>query len=235
MKLDKIILLALVPVIVSCGNRKIGLAEMSPTPIMEILDLNGNIIQKDSIKLTLKGSNKKNSSFVVKLQGCAGKTDLTITTINTSGSVLVNGKSGDMEIKNGNHTLHYAPTTITGTSLIVLEAKDQFDKIASKKIEIVTFDNLAPAAYMKVVTPTVSANKEYLLDASGSFDRDAKFGGTIVSYTFTINGKSFETVDGSPTASWIFGNKGKYNISVSVKDSDGGIGMYNLPEPFEVE
>ncbi|MBC7695447.1 MAG: hypothetical protein H7141_08395, partial [Burkholderiales bacterium] len=140
-----------------------------------------------------------------------------------------------MEIKNGNHTLNYTPITITGTSLIVLEAKDEFDKIASKKIEIVTFDNLAPEAYMKVVTPNTPADKEYILDASGSFDRDAKFGGTIVSYTFTINGKSFETVDGSPTAPWIFGIKGKYNISVSVKDSDGGIGMYNLPEPFEVK
>jgi len=235
MKLDKIMLLALVPVIVSCGNRKIGLAEMSPTPIMQISDMNGNIIQKDSIKLTLKSSNKKSSSFLVKLQGCAGKTDLTITTINTSGSALVDGKSGQMEIKNGNHTLNYTPNTVTGTSLIVLEAKDEFDKIASKKIEIVTFDNLAPEAYMKVVTPSVSTDKEYILDASGSFDRDAKFGGTIVSYAFTINGKSFETVDGSPTASWIFGNKGKYTISVSVKDSDGGIGMYDLPEPFEVK
>ena len=235
MKLDKTMLLALIPVLVSCGNRKIGLTEMSPTPIMEILDMNGNIIQKDSIKLTLKSSNKKNSSFVMKLQGCAGKTDLTITTINTSGSVLVDGKSGNMEIKNGNHTVNYTPNTITGTSLIVLEAKDEFDKIASKKIEIVTFDNLPPQAYMKVVAPIVALDKEYILDASGSFDRDAKFGGTIISYTFTINGKSFETVDGSPTASWIFGDKEKYNISVTVKDSDGGVGKYDLPEPFEVK
>ena len=161
--------------------------------------------------------------------------DLTTTTTNTSGSVLVDGKSGEIEIKNGNHTLNYTPNTITGTSLIVLEAKDEFDKIASKKIEIVTFENLAPEAHIKVVTPNVPADKEYILDASGSFDRDAKFGGTIVSYTFSMNGKSFETVDGSPTASWIFGNKGKYNIGVRVKDSDGGIGVYNLPEPFEVK
>ena len=59
-----------------------------------------------------------------------------------------------MEIRNGHHTLNYTPNTIKGTSLIVLEAKNEFDKIASKKIEIVTFDNLAPEAYMKVATPS---------------------------------------------------------------------------------
>ncbi|MBC7391323.1 MAG: PKD domain-containing protein [Opitutaceae bacterium] len=234
MELNKIILWAIFPVLVSCGNRKIGLAEMSPNPFMEITDKNGNIILKDSLKLTLKGSNKKSSSYVMKLQGCAGKTNLTITTINTSGSLLVDGKLGDIEIKNGNHTVNYTPSNITGNSLIVFQVKDEFDKMTSKKIEIVTFENLAPEAYMKVVPSGMFSDKEYKLDATGSFDRDAKFGGTITSYTFTINGKSFETVDGSPIASWIFGDKGKYNISVTVKDSDGGIGTYALPEPFLV-
>lgn len=235
MKLNKIAMFALITMLASCGNRKVKIADMSPTPIMSITDLKGNPIVRDSIKMTLKTSNKKYSSFIINLVGNSGKTNLKVTTINTSGSVLVDGKSGDIDITSGIHTVNYTPQNITGTSLIVLEAKDEYEKYSTGKIEIITFENLDPVGSMKVTPSGVFSSREYILDASGSYDRDSKYGGTIISYIFTINGKSFETVDGSPTASWIFGGPGKYNISVTVKDNDNETSTYILPEPFDVQ
>lgn len=122
------------------------------------------------------------------------------------------------------------PTALKPIS-ILFKAADDNNKIKEAILDLNVFDNLKPTASLHIVVKPVekpAENSRVLpmseggyscyLDASGSYDQDNKFGGEIVKYHFTINGKDIYTNDGEIKYSI---SRGTHTITVSVQDNDG--------------
>lgn len=107
----------------------------------------------------------------------------------------------------------------TGLHTLVFNLKDVFEEIAVATLELEAFDNLLPVAVFSINRPaTQNDPREYIVDASGSFDRDQKYGGGITGYEYTFLGKTILVEDSSIPV--VFPAADNYDISVRVRDND---------------
>ena len=106
-----------------------------------------------------------------------------------------------------------------GQNIVSLSAKDYFGEEATFSITFTVFRNLAPVALFKAKKIGVSSHYEYEVDASGSYDKDARFNGKIVEYEYTLANYKFS----SPLnkVRYVFGSAGQKQIRVRVKDNSG--------------
>ena len=106
-----------------------------------------------------------------------------------------------------------------GQSLVTLMVKDSFNEEARFSFLFTVFRNIAPVALFTVNKIGISSPYEYEIDASGSYDKDAKFNGKIVEYEYTLANYKFS----SPLKKvrYIFGSSGQKQIRVRVKDNNG--------------
>jgi len=82
------------------------------------------------------------------------------------------------------------------------------------------FNNAPPVAKIAVTTPTPRANQPVAFDASGSSDREAKYGGGIIGYAWTFSDGKTQTTAG-PTVSHTFPKEGDASAQVVVVDRQG--------------
>lgn len=82
------------------------------------------------------------------------------------------------------------------------------------------FNNAPPVAKIAVRTPTPRANQPVVFDASGSSDREAKYGGGILGYAWTFSDGKTQTTAG-PTVSHTFAKEGDASAQVVVVDRQG--------------
>ena len=118
------------------------------------------------------------------------------------------------EIKNDKIILG---ATKTGSSNIYITATDSWGKQDKVTFNLTCFNNLTPVATLKV-EPLTNA-REYKLDASASYDMDAKYGGKINLYRFYVNDKEIEKTYHSDM-SYTFPKNGEYKVGVQVKDNN---------------
>ncbi|MDW5298900.1 MAG: hypothetical protein SA378_02000 [Sedimentibacter sp.] len=106
-----------------------------------------------------------------------------------------------------------------GQALVTLMAKDSFNEKARFSITFIVFRNIAPIALFSVKKIGVSSPYEYEVDASGSYDKDARFNGKITEYEYTLANYRFS----SPLSKvrYVFGSAGQKQIRVRVKDNNG--------------
>lgn len=122
------------------------------------------------------------------------------------------------------------PTELKPVS-ILFKATDDNGKVNKAVLDLNVFDNLKPTANLHIVVKPVErpaensrllsmSEGEYscYLDASGSYDQDDRFGGKIVKYHFTINGKDLYTSEGEIKFNI---SKGTHTVTVSVQDNEG--------------
>lgn len=113
--------------------------------------------------------------------------------------------------------------SITGASegqyLVTLIAKDSFGKATKFSIAFTVFRNIAPVAVFTVKKIGVSSPYEYEVNASDSYDKDARFNGKITEYEYTLANYKFS----SPLSKvrYVFGSAGQKQIRVRVKDNSG--------------
>ncbi len=103
-----------------------------------------------------------------------------------------------------------------GVKSIRFFAYDGFGRKGERTLTLTSFDNLNPVPNFTV---NVLANREIEVVASGSYDRDSKFGGLIVSYEYTFNG-NIQTSSLS-VVRYRFGTAGQKRIELRVKDNSG--------------
>ena len=108
---------------------------------------------------------------------------------------------------------------VTQEDQVTLLAKDSFGEEATFSITFTVFRNIAPVALFTVTKIGVSSPYEYEVDASGSYDKDARFNGKIVEYEYTLNNYTFSTT--LSKIRYIFGSAGQKLIKVRVKDNTG--------------
>lgn len=184
----------------------------------------GDTIQVDTFKLGLK-SMRKQVLYYLHISGNDKQKTLIAKSINGEGTLTVAGQpEGSMTLPNGIHTVEWKPSLL-GTTLLSFQLRDTEQRIRETSVQVTAFDNLPPQAVLKVEKLAQLNTLEYLIDASYSYDRDAKFGGGIVSYNYTIDGKTFVT--DRPSINWIFETHGSHTIGVKVSDADGASSTYS--------
>lgn len=104
-----------------------------------------------------------------------------------------------------------------GQNVFSLIAKDSFGQEAKFSITFTVFRNIAPVAQFAVKKIGVSSPYEYEVDASASYDKDARFSGRITEYEYTLANYKFS----SPLSKvrYVFGSAGQKQIRVRVKDN----------------
>jgi hypothetical protein len=98
-------------------------------------------------------------------------------------------------------------------------AKDSFNEEAKFSILFTVFRNIAPVALFSVKKIGVSSPYEYEVDASASYDKDARFNGKIVEYEYTLANYKFSST--LSKVRYVFGSAGQKQIRVRVKDNSG--------------
>jgi len=106
-----------------------------------------------------------------------------------------------------------------GQNLVTLIAKDSFNEEAKFSILFTVFSNIAPVALFTVKKIGVSSPFEYEVDASASYDKDARFNGKIVEYEYTLANYKFSST--LSKIRYVFGSAGQKQIRVRVKDNSG--------------
>lgn len=118
----------------------------------------------------------------------------------------------------GNELISFTGAT-EGQNIFSLSAKDSFKEEAQFSITFTVFRNIAPVAQFSVKKIGVSSPYEYEVDASASYDKDARFSGKITEYEYTLANYKFS----SPLSKvrYVFGSAGQKQIRVRVKDNSG--------------
>lgn len=201
----------------SCDKREIKL-KGSSDPELLLTDLNGRIITSDSIKLSLKSA-RKEGAYNLTLKGGSEQKDLTALSISGSGTLKIGAyPAGYTRLPNGTYRVTWKPSA-PGESLLRFTMVDENKNIREALMEVGTFDNLPPIANLQTKKIDQIAASEYLIDGSASYDRDARFGGYIASYEFTIGDKKMVTEKSS--IKYIFDASGLYELKLKVTDGDG--------------
>jgi len=105
-----------------------------------------------------------------------------------------------------------------GVHAITLLTKDSYEKEGKAIANLTLFTNLKPVADVYVDKVGVNDPYEYTLNASGSYDRDKKYGGKIIEYQYTIG--TYEVKSPLDKINYIFPSPGNYWVHVTVKDNN---------------
>ena len=111
-------------------------------------------------------------------------------------------------------------TTKLGVHSIEFTVADSYKVTTTAMAAFVIFDNLPPVALFSAAKQAVYDPLQYNIDASASYDGDAKYGGKIMEYEFKIN-TSYKVNTGFNNINYIFPSAGNYTLSVRVKDNNG--------------
>lgn len=165
----------------------------------------------DSMKLGLK-SNTKEYTFSFQVIGANLKS---INYQSDKGSFIENLE----EVKTDSiYTITYVPDEIYGLHLVEVFASNSFGKQKNITLELLVYENLPPIADFEIIEKGQIRSLHYQVDATASVDLDARFGGFITEYKYTIDDI---VIQGQKNVvDFIFQEAGQYEIKLQVKDND---------------
>lgn len=148
--------------------------------------------------------------------------DVTFRVSSGQGLVINNGfvQRNDLLSSERNQDIYefiYYPDEV-GFHEVKIFATDYLNGVDTVVIRLTAFDNLAPKSVLKVRPSRVLGDYEYILDASESFDGDAKYGGDIIRYKFFVNNTPIETDESS--IRYIFGGRDIVILGLQVLDNN---------------
>jgi hypothetical protein len=187
----------------SCDNRKDYFISVNLAPNLTLVkngvEITGNSLT-DSLKIGVPLSLHYNISDEEKLRL----------------QVSQDGQQSTVDL--GSELVSFTGLT-EGQDLVTLTAIDSFNEEAKFSISFTVFRNIAPVALFTVTKIGVSSPYEYEVDASGSYDKDARFNGKIIEYEYTLANYKFS----SPLSKvrYVFGSAGQKQIRVRVQDNNG--------------
>lgn len=174
----------------------------------------------DSVKISLKSQEKaKAYSFVLK-DADNKVANVTYKFVTGQGEVFQSGAktSGALSTKAGTTQLSVEPFNL-GVNVIEFKATDKLNRIAHATLELIAFENIPPQAVLSYERRLEKGFFHYKISGENSVDGDQKYGGGIVKYIYTIEGKTIETDKNS--IDWVFGDYRDYEVTLQVQDRDG--------------
>lgn len=161
-----------------------------------------------AFRLLIEDQENNTSHLSYSLENGSGQ--LEYSGIPVVGNTLISGDKQRLELR-------YHPTS--NFSTVIITVHDEIGKFGTARLELRTFENIAPVAELNVTELKVNNPYEYLIDASASRDGDENFGGKILKYRYIINDvKEFTENDSS--VPFIFPGLGTYLVTVVVEDND---------------
>lgn len=124
-------------------------------------------------------------------------------------------KKGKGVVTITNNTIIVSPAD-TGLNIIEFSAADKQGNISTADLELIHFINLKPVAVLNIV----KNGNSIMFIASGSYDRDAKFGGKITLYNYYIAEIPYYASLTSDTISYSIQIPKSYTVRLSVRDND---------------
>lgn len=187
----------------SCDNRKDYFIEVNKTPTITLVK-NGVQLTGNSLADSLKIGEPFSLNYFISDEE---KIRIQVTQVQQQSTVDI-----------GSELIRFTGVT-EGQDQVTLMAKDSFNKEAKFSISFTVFRNIAPVALFSVKKIGVSSPYEYEVDASASYDKDARFSGKITEYEYTLANYKFS----SPLSKvrYVFGSAGQKQIRVRVKDNSG--------------
>ena len=187
----------------SCDNRKDYFIEINKAPTLSLV--------KDGVELTGKTLNDslKIGEPYPLYYFISDEEKIPLLAIQDQGKDLVSIGSELITFTGVNE----------GQSRFSLLAKDSFGASVEFSVSFTVFRNIAPIASFTVKKIGVSSPYEYEVDATASYDKDARFNGKIVEYEYTLQNYTFSST--LSKIRYIFGSAGQKLIKVRVKDNSG--------------
>ena len=225
MKVLRILPLLLI-LLIACDDREKYILALNDKPTIVFGTLqDGKILLKDSMKLGLK-TGQQYYELVLRLDDLNKNIVKIVQTWTTGeGTMYQDGnlltKSDILLPADGLVHLRIIPKTF-GLNRITFTVTDKLGATNEANLELTTFKNLAPVAQYVIYSIGLNDPLEYEIDATKSYDRDAKYGGTVERYYFYVNDVEIGARMGdNPKLKWIFDQKKTYKITVKVQDGDG--------------
>jgi hypothetical protein len=192
-------------IVSSCDNRKDNYVGMDTGPIFQVAklaDANYSNGISDSEKLG------QTYTFKYQLQSF-DNLNINIQKSNTYDNLNVNSLTSLISVQ------------AIGAEYAVykLNVVDPFGKSANATVQLTIFKNLLPVC---VFTDTLLAQLspyQVFIDASRSYDQDAKWGGTVVQYQYII-GNNYTSTTKMSSLNYIFDGPGQKVIKVRCQDND---------------
>ncbi len=187
----------------SCDNRKDYFIEVNKAPTL-LLVKNGVVLEGKTISDSLKIGEPFSLRYFISDEE---KIRIQVTQEQQQSIVDI-----------GSELISFTGVT-EGQNLVNLTAKDSFKEEAKFSISFTVFRNIAPVALFSVKKIGVSSPYEYEVDASASYDKDARFNGKIVEYEYTL--ANYKFISPLSKIRYVFGSAGQKQIRVRVKDNNG--------------
>jgi len=138
--------------------------------------------------------------------------------INLIGSSSLNLISNQINSNSATRYYYFQPNG-TGFKTVSFQVSDVYNLQSTATLQLLVFNNLPPIANF-IATQTGQLDPlQFQIDASSSYDRDAKYGGTINTYEFTIT-PNYRVTTNQPVINYIFPKVGNYQIALRVQDND---------------
>ena len=198
---------------------------------------NGNeeeTVESDSVKQSLKIQSIKKPIEITPLVKLGTVQTIVYTIKPDFGGIIsrdgvnLNGKITNV-VAGEKIILDFSATQMSSYFIKFTALNDGGGKFASSYTRVL-FDNLPPVAIFEI-TPKTSdqASLEYYFDATGSYDKDKKFGGGIQSYRYTITKEGVTPPEaeilgevGTAKTPYVFPAAGSsYLVLLTVSDNEG--------------
>jgi hypothetical protein len=199
-----LIIISVIGLFYGCDNRKDPYFDLDDIPILTVQKLT------DSVgRTSLADSMKLGNPYTFKYKVVSFE-DLNIN--------IEKGRNLDnIEVDNG---LINVNTDLGGISSLKLVVKDAFGKTSSANVQVTFFKNLAPVCKLTVTQIAQLSPYEIDINASASFDQDAKWGGSVVKWEYQVQANYDKQTDLNDIH-YICDSPGQKKITVRCQDNDG--------------
>lgn len=132
-------------------------------------------------------------------------------------AIFADPSAGNFRLRPGSPAIGQG-SVVAGESATDIDGEDR--SAAPTDLGGDEFNNAPPVAKIAVKTATPRANQPVDFDASGSSDREARYGGGIIGYAWTFSDGKTQTTSG-PAVSHTFPKEGDASAQVVVVDAQG--------------
>lgn len=213
----------------SCDTRLDHRLEINEKPTFKIRSTNDwSINSNKTFKTILNDSLKLGNEYEIEYSVTDDNESILLEKKdNLNSSLLYNFVPNDIQsVKVGKGDLIISAGEI-GFHQIKLEVTDQFENKHLNELNLTVFKNIIPVAEFSITENTNSNNpKEYIFNASSSYDQDAKFGGKIDQYIYEISNTqtnfSYTLPSNLKITPYLFPDTGTYSVSLRTIDNNSG-------------